>query len=251
MTGSPHPHLSLPLWKWTFYLFTPNDLVLFIFPPRNASAVTLKKVCLEECLKRRNASPLASQLRAQIFRQQWKNKHPSAATTRQNTLWSCNRIYEHLRRRCLNKSHWNCTMRLLRLQQKPLGATATGNIIAVFLFSTFRFDRCGFWMREDFPGFSTWGCQRSPALVPTPNSATHQLFSAVKSSRPSCHCLVGTHSQLLFLVLLPAAACHLTPPPYPPPWAPDTGVDFPVGLAMLGKVRMCSSCFRFPSCSAS
>lgn len=129
--------------------------------------------------------------------------------------------------------------RLERRQQEILAAG--------FLFSAFRFDCRGFWMWESFPGFSTWGRQQPPAQAPTPNSATHQLFSAAKSSRPSRHCLVGTQSQPLFLVLPPAAACHLTPPS----WAPDTSAGFPVALAMLGKVRMCSSCFRFPSCSAS
>lgn len=120
-------------------------------------------------------------------------------------------------------------------------------LAAVFLFSAFRFDCSAFWMWENSPGFSTWGRQQSPAQVPTLNSATHQLFSAAKSLRPSCHCLAGTQSQPLFLVRLPAAPCHLAPPS----WAPDTSVDFPVGLAVLGKVRMCTSCFTFPSCSAS
>lgn len=88
VTGSPHSHLSLPLWKWTFYLFTPHDLVHFYFSFQECFHSNFKKktLCLEECLKRRNGRPPALQLRTQIIRQHRKNKHPSAATTRQNTL---------------------------------------------------------------------------------------------------------------------------------------------------------------------
>lgn len=100
-------HTSACLFGNELFIYSAPTTSSFIFSPRNSSALqlTLKKqpkeqnktkkynLRLEECLKRRNVGPPAKQLRTQNIRQHRKNKHPSAATTRPNTLWCCDRIY--------------------------------------------------------------------------------------------------------------------------------------------------------------
>lgn len=132
-----------------------------------------------------------------------------------------------------------CVRNKCRLEQRQQ------ELFLCFSFCASRLDCSWSWTCEQFPGFKTRGHQQSPAVFPPTTNylapLNHHVRAATVWLAHSLSCCYWAFC-LQQRVIWP-----------PPSWAPPpvTSADFPVGLATLGKVRMYSSCFSFPSCGVS